>query len=131
MLCLFLLVGKVVNLGEKFLDGVLPMKFLLGVRRLLGVAEDLLADLLRILVVEVAHLQLGVMAIFMQAMQTLILLPLVIFPLLDKLSEEVPPRCLAVTRALLDQGLPRQLKGQGYHILSGQSALRHFIYGLN
>jgi hypothetical protein len=65
VLWLFLLVGKVVNLGEKFLDGALPMNFLLGVRRLLGVVENLLTDLLRIIVVEIAHLQLSVMAIFM------------------------------------------------------------------
>jgi len=59
------LVGKVVNLGEKFLDGALPMNFLLGVRFLLAVVENLLTDLLRIIVVEVTHLQLSVMAIFM------------------------------------------------------------------
>jgi hypothetical protein len=131
MLCLFLLVGQVVNLCEKFLDGALPMNFLLRVRRLLGMVENLLTDLLRIIVVEVAHLQLSVMAIIMKAMQTFILMPLVILPFLDQLPEKVPARCLAVTRALLHEGLPRQLKGQGYHILSGQSALRHFIYGLN
>jgi hypothetical protein len=101
MLCLFLLVGQVVNLCEKFLDGALTMNFLLGVRRLLAVVENLLADLLCIIVVEVAHLQLSVMAIFMQAMQTFILVPFVILPLLGQLSEEVPPRRLAVTRALL------------------------------
>ncbi len=65
---LFLLIGKVVNLGEKFLDGALSMNFLLRVRRILGVVEKLLTDLLRILVVEVAHLQLCVMAIIMQSM---------------------------------------------------------------
>jgi len=41
------------------------MNFLLGVRRLLAVVKDLLADLLSIIVVEVTHLQLSVMAIFM------------------------------------------------------------------
>jgi hypothetical protein len=65
-----------------------------------GVVEDLLTDLLRILVVEVAHLQLCVMAIIMESMETFFLLPLIIFPLLDQVSEEVSPWCFTVTRTL-------------------------------
>ena len=68
---------------------------------MLGVVEDLLTDLLRVLVVEIAHLQLCVMAIIMESMETFFLVPLIIFPLLDQVSEEVPPRRLTVTRALL------------------------------
>jgi hypothetical protein len=68
---------------------------------MLGVVEDLLTDLLRVLVVEIAHLQLCVMAIIMESMETFFLVPLIIFPLLDEVSEEVSPRCLTVTRALL------------------------------
>ena len=68
---------------------------------MLGVVEDLLTDLLCILVVEVAHLQLCVMAIIMESMETFFLLPLIIFPLLDQVSEEVSPWCFTVTRTLL------------------------------
>jgi hypothetical protein len=66
-----------------------------------GVVEDLLTDLLRILVVEVTHLQLCIMAIIMESMETFFLLPLIIFPLLDQVSEEVSPWCFTVTRTLL------------------------------
>jgi len=68
---------------------------------MLGVVEYLLTDLLRILVVEVAHLQLCVMAIIMESMETFFHLPLIIFPLLDQVSEEVSPWCFTVTRTLL------------------------------
>jgi hypothetical protein len=68
---------------------------------MLGVVEDLLTDLLCILVVEVAHLQLCVMAIIMESMETFFHLPLIIFPLLDQVSEEVSPWCFTVTRTLL------------------------------
>ncbi len=83
---------------------------LFGLRGLFSMIEDHLTDLFSILLVKIVYLQLRIVTLDVQSVETFLFVPSGLFSLSNQLSQQVSPRGLTMTWSFLHKQRFRRLE---------------------